>query len=168
MLFRSRIGICSLWYGATELLPEMVRLCRHGQPDEVVIVDNASPDGGPFQAAAEELRGLGIEAQVLRTDNGPEFLGNAFITWAKAAGMAIQYIQPGKPNQNAYIGRFNRTLREELLDANLFMRLDDVREAVYWWQIEYNEQRPHNALGGIPPAAYRIKNAENSTYDLSA
>jgi putative transposase len=55
-----------------------------------------------------------------------------------------------------------------LLDANLFLRLDDVREAVYWWQIEYNEQRPHDALGGIPPVAYRIKNAGNSTYELSA
>lgn len=117
-----------------------------------------------FERLRQE-RGL---PQVLRTDNGPEFLGEAFISWAKAAGMAIQYIQPGKPNQNAYIERFNRTLREELLDANLFMRLDDVREAVYWWQIEYNEQRPHDALGGIPPTAYRIKNAGNSTYELSA
>lgn len=117
-----------------------------------------------FERLRQE-RGL---PQVLRTDNGPEFLGEAFITWAKAAGMAIQYIQPGKPNQNAYIERFNRTLREELLDANLFLRLDDVREAAYWWQIEYNEQRPHDALGGIPPAAYRIENAGNSTYELSA
>ncbi len=82
--------------------------------------------------------------------------------------MAIQYIQPGKPDQYAYIKRFNRMLREELLDANLFIRLDDVREAVYWWHIECKEQRPHDALSGIPPTAYRIKNAENSTYELSA
>ena len=82
--------------------------------------------------------------------------------------MAIQYIQPGKPNQNAYIERFNRTLREKLLDATLFIRMDDLREAFYWWQIEYNEHRPHDALGGIPPVAYRIKNAGNSTYELSA
>lgn len=105
--------------------------------------------------------------QVLRTDNGPEFLGEAFISWAKQAGMAIQYIQPGKPNQNAFIERFNRTLRDELLDAQLFTRLDDVREAVYWWMIEYNEERPHDSLGGIPPLKYRIQNAENSTYELS-
>jgi putative transposase len=52
--------------------------------------------------------------QVLRTDNGPEFLGEAFVAWAKSQGMAIQYIQPGKPNQNAYIERFNRTFREEV------------------------------------------------------
>jgi putative transposase len=117
-----------------------------------------------FERLRQE-RGL---PQVLRTDNGPEFLGEAFISWTKAAGTAIQYIQPGKPNQNAYIERFNRTLREELLDATLFMRMDDVREAVYWWQIEYNEQRPHDALGGIPPVTYRIINAGNSTYELSA
>ena len=54
--------------------------------------------------------------QVLRTDNGPEFLGEAFVQWAKTNGMALRYIQPGKPNQNAYIERFNRTFREEVLD----------------------------------------------------
>jgi transposase InsO family protein len=82
--------------------------------------------------------------QVLRTDNGPEFLGEAFVQWAKANGMAIRCIQPGKPNQNAYIERFNRTFREEVLDPYLFQRLDDVREAAHGWMIEYNEERPHD------------------------
>jgi putative transposase len=60
--------------------------------------------------------------------------------------MAIQYIQPGKPNQNAYIERFNRTYREELLDEHLFLSLDDVREAKYWWMIEYkNAETPGRA-----------------------
>src|SRR5690606_40379506 len=77
--------------------------------------------------------------QVMRTDNGPEFLGEAFVQWAKVNGMAIRYIQPGKPNQNAYIERFNRTFREEVLDQPLFTRLGDVREAAYWWVLEYNE-----------------------------
>ena len=54
--------------------------------------------------------------QVLRTDNAPEFLGEAFVQWAKANAMALQYIQPGKPNQNAYVERSNRTLRDEVLD----------------------------------------------------
>jgi putative transposase len=106
--------------------------------------------------------------QVLRTDNGPEFLGEAFVQWAKANGMAIQYIQPGKPNQNAYVERFNRTFREELLDQHLFLRLEDVREAVYWWMIEYNEQRPHDSLGDLTPLEHRQQVAGSSTFEVSA
>jgi putative transposase len=80
--------------------------------------------------------------------------------------MAIQYIQPGKPNQNAYIERFNRTLRNELLDQHLFVRLEDVREAAYWWMLEYNEQRPHDSLGDLTPIEYAIT-ARNSSSELS-
>lgn len=105
--------------------------------------------------------------QVLRTDNGPEFLGEAFVSWARERGMAIQYIQPGKPNQNAYIERFNRTYREELLDQHLFASLDDVREATYWWMIDYNEERPHDGLGDLTPAEARQQTAGNSTFELS-
>jgi putative transposase len=106
--------------------------------------------------------------QVLRSDNGPEFLGEAFTAWAKSNGVAIQYIQPGKPNQNAYIERFNRTFREEVLDQHLFARLEDVREAAHWWMIDYNEERPHDALGGLTPAEYRTTHAESSTFEVSA
>lgn len=105
--------------------------------------------------------------QVLRTDNGPEFLGEAFTHWAKNVGMAIQYIQPGKPNQNAYIERFNRTYREELLDQHLFLSLANVREATYWWMIEYNEERPHDALGDLTPMEARQHAAGNSSLELS-
>jgi putative transposase len=105
--------------------------------------------------------------QVLRTDNGPEFLGESFTSWAKQAGMAIQYIQPGKPNQNAYVERFNRTYRDELLDQYLFATLDDVREATYWWIREYNEERPHDALADRTPAEARQQIVRNSTIELS-
>lgn len=106
--------------------------------------------------------------QVLRSDNGPEFLGEVFTQWAKASGVAIQYIQPGKPNQNAYIERFNRTFREEVLDQHLFARLEDVREAAYWWMIDYNEQRPHESLGSMTPHEYRQQAAGSSTFEVSA
>ena len=98
----------------------------------------------------------------------PSFLGEAFVLWAKANGMAIQYIQPGKPNQNAYIERFNRTYREEVLDQYLFARLEDVREATWQFLIDYNEHRPHNALGGMTPAEYRNHHARISTSEVSA
>jgi putative transposase len=117
-----------------------------------------------FQRLQAE-RGL---PRVLRVDNGPEFLGETFTGWAKEAGMAIQYIQPGKPNQNAYIERFSRTLREDILDAYLFATLDDVREAVHWWMIEYNEERPHDALDDLPPMEYGANQTSNSTFRLSA
>lgn len=106
--------------------------------------------------------------QVLRTDNGPEFLGEIFTDWAKQQGMVIHYIQPGKPNQNAYIERFNRTFREEVLDQHLFLRLDDVREAAWWWMLEYNEERPHNSLGELTPAEYRQQTARRSSSEVSA
>lgn len=106
--------------------------------------------------------------QVLRTDNGPEFLGEIFVAWAKAEGMAIQYIQPGKPNQNAYIERFNRTFREEVLDQHLFLRLDHVREAAWHWLIEYNELRPHDSLAERTPVEHRQFHARSSSFDVSA
>ena len=115
----------------------------------------------------EQLRAHHGLPQVLRTDNGPEFLGQVFTAWAKNAGVAIQYIQPGKPNQNAYVERFNRTYRDELLDLYLFASLDDVREATYWWLREYNEERPHDSLGDRTPAEARIL-AGNSAIQLSA
>ena len=115
----------------------------------------------------ERLRSQHGLPKFLRTDNGPEFLGEIFTSWAKDAGMAIQYIQPGKPNQNAYIERFNRTYRDELLNQYLFASLDDVREATYWWMLEYNEQRPHDSLGDLTPHEARLQIAGNSTLQLS-
>lgn len=106
--------------------------------------------------------------QVLRTDNGPEFLGETFTSWAKQVGMAIQYIQPGKPNQNAYVERFNRTYRDELLDMYLFATLDDVREATWWWMQEYNEERPHDALNDRTPTEARLQSVRYSAFELSA
>ena len=104
---------------------------------------------------------------VLRVDNGPELISAEFVAWAEANGMMIQYIQPGKPNQNAYIERFNRTYRNEVLDLYLFRNLDEVREVTYWWMIDYNEHRPHDSLGDLTPSEYKEHDAENSTLQLS-
>lgn len=103
---------------------------------------------------------------LLRVDNGPEFLGTEFTDWAETNGMLIQYIQPGKPNQNAFIERFNRTYREEVLDLYLFDALDQVREVTDQWLIRYNESWPHDALGDLSPLDY-AKNAGFSTFEVS-
>jgi putative transposase len=110
-------------------------------------------------------RGLPV---AIRCDNGPELTSQVFVDWCQENRIEIRYIQPGKPNQNAFIERFNRTYREEVLNAYLFEDLDQVRRITYEWLICYNERRPHDALGGLPPAVFRErKTAEISTFKLS-
>jgi putative transposase len=93
--------------------------------------------------------------QALRLDNGPELVADGFITWCAEHGIELRYIQPGKPVQNAFIERFNRTYRTEVLNAYVFESLDQVREISAEWLLTYNEARPHDALAGLPPATYR-------------
>jgi len=103
---------------------------------------------------------------MLRVDNGPEFLGQVFVDWCQTNGIFIDYIEPGKPNQNAFIERFNRSLRNEVLDLYLFRNLAEVREIISQWRRQYNEDRPHDALGGLPPIVYAKRNLENYTFEL--
>lgn len=100
---------------------------------------------------------------MLRVDNGPELLGDAFTAWMRENGVFIDYIEPAKPNQNAYIERFNRTYRNEVLNLYLFRNLREVREITSRWIRQYNEDRPHDALGGLPPLVYANGKLENSS-----
>lgn len=95
-----------------------------------------------------ETRGLPKE---IRVDNGPEFISNHFANWCLENKITIKYIQPGKPNQNAYIERFNRSYRAEVLDAYLFYSLNDVRNLTEDWIINYNNNRPHDSLNNLTP-----------------
>ena len=95
------------------------------------------------------------QPQAIRLDNGPEFLAERFITWCAARAIELRYIQPGKPDQNAFIERYNRTYRTEVLNAYVFESLEQVREITAEWLQSYNEERRHDALVGVPPAAYR-------------
>jgi len=102
----------------------------------------------------------------IRCDNGPEFLSTAFTDWCDAKGIKILYIQPGKPDQNALIERFNRTFRNEVLDAHIFESVADAREIAEDWLRRYNEIRPHDSLGRLPPAKYREKIIAESNKEL--
>ena len=91
---------------------------------------------------------------VIRTDNGPEFCGRALLTWAHARGLTLRLIEPGKPNQNAYIESFNGRFRDECLNEHWFTSLAHAQAVIETWRREYNEERPKKGLGGLTPAAY--------------
>ena len=92
----------------------------------------------------------------IRCDNGPELTSQTFTDWCKEQEIELRFIQPGKPDQNAYIERFNRTYREEVPSAYLFDSLEEVREITAEWPERYNEITPHDALGILPPARYPV------------
>jgi putative transposase len=94
--------------------------------------------------------------QRIRMDNGPELISQKMADWAARHDVELAFIQPGKPAQNAYIERFNRTFREDVLDAFLFSSLQEVREITEQWIEEYNAIRPHEALEGLPPYEHAV------------
>jgi len=99
----------------------------------------------------EEEYGL---PQQIRVDNGPEFISHRLGDWCKTRNIKLKFIQPGKPTQNAYIERFNRLFREDVLDAYWFEDLEQVRIIAETWRLDYNQNHPHSSLKGISPIAY--------------
>ncbi len=96
----------------------------------------------------EESRGL---PEMIRVDNGPEFISHKLDAWCKDHNITLAFIQPGKPTQNAYVERLNGGIRRELLNAYVFRTLDEVRERVATWQHDYNHNRPHKSFGYRTP-----------------
>lgn len=98
-----------------------------------------------------ELRG---KPRAIRCDNGPEYTSNALDGWAYRNGVMLDFIDPGKPNQNAYIESFNGRYREECLNDNQFVALVEAQTVIEAWRKDYNEERPHGSLNGLTPAEF--------------
>ena len=125
--------------------------------EAVAIVPGRALGGLPVTRVFDRLaieRGL---PRILRTDNGKEFCGRAMLTWAYARGITLRLIEPGKPNQNAYIESFNGRLRDECLNEHWFTSLAHAQVVIESWRREYNEERPKKGLGGLTPAAYALQ-----------
>ncbi len=90
----------------------------------------------------------------LRMDNGPEFISSILAEWAEKQNIVLEFIQPGKPTQNSYVERFNRTYRDEILNMYVFKSLLEVKTLTGNWINEYNEERPHDSLGDMTPVEY--------------
>ena len=113
--------------------------------------------------ALDELVELRGAPQRLRLDNGPELISQLLRQWAERNDVALVHIQPGKPTQNAYIERFNRSLRTEVLDRYVFTSLNEVRRMTEDWRHRYNHHRPHRSLGGLPPIQYAMAQSPTSS-----
>jgi len=94
-------------------------------------------------------------------DNGPEFTSKVYALWAQEKGIRLEYIEPGKPQQNAFVEIFNSLMRDQCLNENWFINLEDAREKIENWRVEYNTIRPHGSLG-MTPEKYGIIFRENS------
>lgn len=103
--------------------------------------------------------------KMIRSDNGPEYMSHELKNWLNKQGIKHQFIEPGKPQQNAYIERYNRTVRYDWLNQHLFNHIAEVQEHATKWLWLYNHERPNMANGGIPPC-YKIV-SKTSTFDLS-
>jgi putative transposase len=93
--------------------------------------------------------------QVIKCDNGPEFISRAVNEWAYRKGVQLEFSRPGKPTDNAYIESFNGRFRQECLDQHWFETLAEARRMIEQWRKEYNESRPHSALGNKTPEAFK-------------
>lgn len=95
--------------------------------------------------------------EAIRSDNGPEFAGNAMDAWAYRTGVKLDFIQPGKPTQNAFCESFNGRFREECLNDNQFQALVEAQVVIEAWRKDYNEERPHSSLNGLTPSEFAAR-----------
>ncbi len=100
--------------------------------------------------------------EIITIDNGPEFAGKAMDAWAYQRGVKLNFIRPGKPMENAFVESFNGKFRDECLNDNWFMSLQQARDITEEWRIDYNTIRPHRSLGHLTPEEFAAKNQENS------
>jgi putative transposase len=107
---------------------------------------------------AAQFRGL---PAAIRTDQGPEFTGRALDQWAYRHGVQLKLIAPGKPTQNAFIESFNGRFRDECLNDHWFESLHAARTIIGAWRRDYNDQRPHSALGYRTPAEFAATHRRN-------
>lgn len=129
--------------------------------EAVAIVPERAMGGNQWTRILDQLattRGL---PKAIRTDNGKEFCGRAMLNWAHARGVQLFLIEPGKPNQNAYIESFNGRFRQERLNEHWFTSLAQARMIAEAWRREYNEERSKKSLGGLTPEAYAKQLIQN-------
>ena len=130
--------------------------------EAIVLEPRHSMGGRQVADLLERVRHERGLPQVIRSDNGKEFTSKAMLTWAFEHGVDLRLIEPGKPNQNAYVESFNGRFRDECLNENWFADLGHARSIIETWRREYNEERPKQRPGGLTPSQYARQLAETA------
>ena len=132
-------------------------------------VDTSLPSLRVIRVLERLIAERGCPANI-RCDNGPEFISHKLETWCnhESRRINLQFIQPGRPMQNAYIERKNGSIRRDLLDAYLFYSLAEVRAMSEEWRIDYNTDRPHKSLGYLSPLQYVERKMNDSALSTPA
>jgi len=125
-----------------------------GTHESVAVVPEHTIGGDHLTRLLDSVCSQRGRPMMIRSDNGPEFTGKAMLTWAHRHGIALRLIEPGKPNQNAYVESFNGRLRDECLNEHWFTSLAHAHAVIEAWRREYNEERPKKSLGGLTPSQY--------------
>lgn len=110
--------------------------------------------GETVAAVLEELKGSKGLPKKIKVDNGPEFISRALDAWAYLNKVQLEYSRPGKPTDNPHIESFNGSLRDECLNIHWFMSLEDAKQKIEKWRVDYNEFRPHSGLTYKTPAEF--------------
>lgn len=150
---------CGKKFRTLNVIDESTRECL------AIEVDSSLPAQRVVRVMEQLKEQRGLPNQI-RLDNGPELVAGVFADWCEEHGIELAYIKPGKPQQNGFAERFNGSFRREFLDAHLFDDLDQVRELSWFWRLDYNDERPHESLGNLPPSVYR-QQLENSSLEMS-
>ena len=124
-----------------------------------IVIDTSIPSGRVVRVL-EQLKGWRGLPLAIRCDNGPEILSPAFVEWCLDHGVEVRYIQPGKPIENALFESFNGRLRDECLNVNEFVSMEDVRHRIEAWRLDYNHRRPHGSLGNLTPSGFAEQGQE--------
>lgn len=123
--------------------------------ENLCLVPDTSISGARVARELDALVRIYGKPACIVSDNGTEFTSRAILKWADQNDVAWHYIDPGKPQQNAFIESFNGSLRDELLNEEIFDTLDDARRKIAFWRYDYNTVRPHSSLGNLTPLEAR-------------
>jgi putative transposase len=132
----------------------LVDACTRECP--ALTVDYTLPSARVITALERVIAARGRPARLI-CDHGTEFASRAFWSWTRTVGITLDFIRPGKPVDNALIESFNGKFRDECLNEQYFVDLEDARQTIERWRHQYNRARPHSSLGRVPPAVYAAR-----------